>query len=130
MRFGFKMMLGMMAVLMPLTACSQKKPQVAQPVINPYQMVTINTPGVVGAECAMETPTGVYRMTTPGSVRVPRSAGVATVFCKKGKYFVGHKSVKPRISTFEAAGKCTACNYPNTITVALSLHSDEMRQYY
>ena len=98
-----------------------------------YQSVSVNTPGVEGSDCVMQSGNETYSVVAPGSVTVRRAPDVMTVSCFKGDHMRGQQSVTPTFAPREAQqmrktnSDCLTCNYPSTVTVAMTLDAGAMQ---
>lgn len=61
-----------------------------------YQKVRVETPGVRGADCTLNTKETKYRVITPDTVLVERSPYTMTVTCEKGNHFTAVTTVEPK----------------------------------
>ena len=61
-----------------------------------YQKVRVETPGVRGADCTLNTKSAKYRLITPDTVLVERSPFTMTVTCEKGNHFTAVTTVEPK----------------------------------
>jgi hypothetical protein len=61
-----------------------------------YQKVRVETPGVTGADCTLNTKAARYRLITPDSVLIERSPYTMTVTCEKGNHFTAVTTVEPK----------------------------------
>ena len=61
-----------------------------------YETVRVETPGVRGADCTMNTKAAKYRLITPDEVLVERSPYTMTVTCEKGNYFTAKTTIEPK----------------------------------
>lgn len=122
-RFFQKFMLA--AALLTLAACSSAPEMAMQAVMPSYQTVSVNTPGVYGAECSLQTGGRSYSLQAPGSVQVERAPDTMQVTCQKGAHMVGVEEVKPLYSPSDPrlySGDCQSCAYPGTVTVAMAIN--------
>ncbi|MDD9901667.1 MAG: hypothetical protein OXT65_11860 [Alphaproteobacteria bacterium] len=69
----------------------------------PYQMVTVVTPGVSGADCVLETRDNKFMVLTPGKVRVERAEDTLDVTCNKVLYNTAHKRVESKVTLGRSA---------------------------
>ena len=98
------------------------------------QMVAIDTPGVPGANCTIQTQSGPQLVTTPGSVTLSRGSNALPISCAKPCYVTG-TSIIPANTESMAAGNVIfggvlglgvdamtgAMNkYPDQVTVAMN----------
>jgi len=120
-----------LAALLLLAACAKPVQQVDNS-RTPYQTITVNTPGMQGVSCVVQSGRETYSMTAPGPVTVKRSPYPMLVNCFKGEHMRGQQSAKPNYAPREAEkiagtmGDCVSCNYPRTITVAMRLDQESM----
>ncbi|MEZ0262699.1 MAG: hypothetical protein ACAH80_16965 [Alphaproteobacteria bacterium] len=120
-----------LAALLLLTACGEYPTPVTES-RTPYQTITVNTPGMQGVSCVVQSGRNTYSMTAPGPVTVKRSPYPMLVNCFKGEHMRGQQSAKPNYARIEAEkiaatmGDCISCNYPRTITVAMRLDQESM----
>jgi hypothetical protein len=100
------------------------------------QIVQVETPGVVGADCELETSKNRYRVITPETVQLERSTETLHVLCKKARYYPAsldvESSVHPAhtlINVFNGMIPGTAYDfatrsvydYPHTISVPMEI---------
>lgn len=52
-----------------------------------HQTVEVTTPGVIGAECTLETKNNQYRVITPMKIQIQRTDDTLEVTCKKTLYY-------------------------------------------
>jgi hypothetical protein len=120
----------LVAGVMSLAACSST-PEMAMPEAVPaYQTVSVNTPGVYGAECSLKTGQKSYSVSAPGSVQVARTPDVMQVRCQKGAHMVGTEQVKPLFSPSDPrlySGDCQSCTYPGMVTVAMAINPGSLQ---
>ena len=98
------------------------------------QMVAIDTPGVPGAVCTIQTQSGPRGVTTPGSVNLDKGSSPLPITCTKECYVAG-SSIIPSGTEAMAAGNVVfggliglgvdaasgAMNkYPDMVTVAMA----------
>lgn len=120
-----------LAALLLLAACTEKPAPVVES-RSPYQTITVNTPGMQGVSCVVQSGRETYSMTAPGPVTVKRSPYPMLVNCFKGEHMRGTQSAKPNYAKREAEkiagtmGDCISCNYPRTITVAMRIDTESM----
>ena len=125
-----------LAVCLALSACAETEKPVATQVRTPYQSVVVNTPGVTGANCVMQSGGNTYSVKAPGSVMVRRAPDTMTISCFKGNHMRGHTSARPSFAPGEGEAvrgtqiSCMTCNYPTSISVAMSLNSGSMEVPY
>lgn len=117
------------AALLLLAACSHEEEHAAiEAPRTAFQSVAVNTPGVTGVSCVIQNGNDSYSVIAPGSVMVRRSPDLMNVSCFKGNYMRGQASFRPSFAPGEAEAvrgtqkECLSCNYPGTVTVALSLN--------
>lgn len=114
----------LVAGVLSLTACSSTSKVADVPFISPYQIISVNTPGVYGAECSVQTGSRFYSVHAPGSVEVARAPDTMEVTCLKGEHMVGVEKVKPLFSPSDPrlySGDCQSCLYPGMVTVAMAI---------
>ncbi len=102
---------------------------------NSYQMVRVETPGVLGADCKLETPANQYRALTPSSIQVERSHHNLKVVCEKANYhpamveIVSHMTAKNFLNfsngfipgaIYDAASH-SVYSYPDVISVTMEM---------
>jgi hypothetical protein len=127
-----KLKLAALAAALLLSACAEKEVSMAPPPRTPYQSIVINTPGVTGANCVMQSGNDTYSVKAPGSVMVRRAPDTMSIACFKGDHMAGRNTVRPSFAPSEAAevkgthAACVSCAYPNTVTVAMSLNGSAM----
>ena len=127
-----KVLSAALALCLALSACAETEKPVASQVRTPYQSVVVNTPGVTGANCVMQSGDNTYSVKAPGSVMVRRAPDVMSISCFKGDHMRGQVSARPTFAPREGEavrgtqGACMTCNYPTTISVALSLNAGSM----
>lgn len=63
------------------------------------QMVRVETPGVIGARCLLETEAHRYQVITPANVKIQRSRKNMTVTCHAQGYQTAAKFVEPHINS-------------------------------
>ncbi|HYD18174.1 MAG TPA: hypothetical protein VEF76_06825 [Patescibacteria group bacterium] len=119
------------ALALLTSACAEK--QAAASIDNtPYQKIVINTPGVTGASCVVQSGGNTYAVLTPGAVTVRRAPDAMSVSCFKGNHMKGNDVVRPSFAPREGEkvrgtqSACITCNYPNTVTIAMSLNGHAM----
>lgn len=98
------------------------------------QMVAIDTPGVPGATCTIQTQNGPQTVVTPGSVTLSKSSNALPIQCTKECYVNG-SSIIPSGTEAMAAGNVIAGGviglgvdamsgamnkYPDMVTVAMT----------
>ncbi len=98
------------------------------------QTIAIDTPGVPGAQCTIQTPSGPRVLATPGNVTLDRGSAALPITCTKECYVMG-SSMIPSNTESMAAGNVIlggviglgvdaatgAMNkYPDMVTVAMS----------
>jgi len=120
------------ALLLLVSACAEKQVSMAPPARTPYQSIVINTPGVTGVNCVMQSGNDTYSVKAPGAVMVRRAPDMMNVACFKGDHMTGRNTVRPSFAPSEGAEvkgtqeACVSCAYPNTVTVAMSLNGNAM----
>lgn len=121
------------ALLLSVTACSHEEEHAAiEAPRTEFQSVVVNTPGVTGVSCVLQSGNNSYSVTAPGAVMVHRAPDIMNVSCFKGNYMRGQASFKPSFAPGEGdavrgtQSSCLSCNYPSTVTVALSLNKGAM----
>jgi hypothetical protein len=67
------------------------------------QTIAIDTPGVPGAKCTIQTPSGPREVATPGNVTLDRGSAALPITCTKQCYVVG-SSMIPSNTESMAAG--------------------------
>lgn len=97
-----------------LSACSSP-PKTVQEDVTPWQTISINTPGVSGANCFLQAGSMSYPMQAPGKVNVRKANSPMSVTCFKGEHMLGEQKVEP---------VCPNCGYPNSVTIAMSLDNN------
>jgi hypothetical protein len=117
----------MAACAVPLAACATITKGTSQ-------LVAIDTPGVAGAVCTINTASGPLTVTTPGTVTLSKGSASLPIQCAKECYVTG-TSVVPSNAEAMAAGNVIfggviglgvdavsgALNkYPDQVTVAMS----------
>lgn len=121
-----------------LSACAAEEEQAAfmpEP-RTAFQSVVVNTPGVTGANCVLQSGANSYSVIAPGSVMVRRAPDTMSVSCFKGDHMRGTASAKPTYAPGEGnavrgtQNACMTCNYPTSVTVAMSLNSGSMAVPY
>jgi hypothetical protein len=98
------------------------------------QVVAIDTPGVPGATCTVQTPSGPQIVTTPGTLTLSKSSNALPIQCTKACYVMG-SSIIPSGTEAMTAGNVIlggvvglgvdamsgAMNkYPDIVTVAMT----------
>lgn len=127
-----KLKLVILAAAMLVSACAEKQVSMAPPARTPYQSIVINTPGVTGVNCVMQSGRDTYTVKAPGAVMVRRAPDMMNVSCFKGDHMTGRNTVRPSFAPSEGAEvkgtqeACVSCAYPNTVTVAMSLNGSAM----
>jgi hypothetical protein len=81
------------------------------------QLVQVQTPGVQGAACTLQTASGSLTVISPGRINVPRAADPMTISCSKGEHFAGTSVITPRKTTL--AGYA----YPGIVSVPMKLNN-------
>lgn len=131
-----KRLLASLCILLALAACSKEKPAIRNDARTPYQSVNVNTPGVTGVSCVVQSGRDTYTVQAPGAVMVRRSPEPMIVHCFKGEYMRGQASVRPSYAPGEGdavrgtQASCMSCSYPGTVTVALALDRNAMNVPY
>lgn len=122
-----------LAAAMLVSACAEKEMAMAPASPRtPYQSIVINTPGVTGVNCVMQSGNNTYTVKAPGAVMVRRAPDMMNVSCFKGNHMAGRNTVRPSFAPSEGAEvkgtqtACVSCAYPNTVTVAMSLNGNAM----
>jgi hypothetical protein len=121
----------LLAAAVLLSACAEK-PQQVDNSRTPYQTITVNTPGMQGVTCVVQSGNDTYTMTAPGPVTVKRAPYTMDVNCFKGEHMRGQGRARPNYALKEAqriasSGEaCMSCNYPRTVTVAMRLDQESM----
>ncbi len=127
-----KLKFAVLAAAMLVSACAEKEVSMAPPARTPYQSIVINTPGVTGVNCVMQSGNDTYSVKAPGAVMVRRAPDMMNVSCFKGEHMSGRNTVRPSFAPSEGAevkgtqAACVSCAYPNTVTVAMSLNGSAM----
>lgn len=106
----FLAVLGMTALLF-ISACSSS-PKTVQEDNSPWQTISVNTPGVTGANCFLQAGAMSYPMQAPGKVNIRKANSPMSVTCFKGEHMLGEQKIAP---------VCPNCGYPNSVTIAMSL---------
>lgn len=91
------------------------------------QSVRVSTPGVMGASCVLQMPTGSYVLLSPARIDVPRSSGPLTVSCNKGEHFRGKTTVK---SSRVVENGADIYSYPASVSVPMTLHNPSLKPKY
>lgn len=99
----------------------------------------IDTPGVIGVDCELETPGAKYHVLAPATVQIDRSLDSLQVKCKKAQYFTTNLSIPSKMyirhTVLNAAngiipgvaydvGNHALYEYPHVITVQMELDPD------
>lgn len=100
-----------LCALLFVAACSST-PQTVQEDRTPWQTISVQTPGVTGANCFLQAGAMSYPMQAPGKVNVRKANSPMSVTCFKGEHMLGEQKVNP---------VCPNCGYPNSVTIAMSL---------
>lgn len=126
-----------LAPMVFLAACDGKKQALhIQTERTAFQSVNVNTPGVTGANCVVQSGDNTYTVKAPGAVMVRRAPDIMNVSCFKGDHMRGQASFRPVFAPGEAEGVrgtqgvCLTCNYPGTVTVAMALNKGSMEIPY
>ena len=120
-----------LAALLLLAACGEYPTPVTES-RSPYQTITVNTPGMEGVSCVVQSGRETYSMTAPGPVTVKRAPYTMEVNCFKGEHMHGQSRAKPNFARKEAervvttGEPCISCNYPRTVTVAMRIDRESM----
>lgn len=85
-RSGFLLISGVIF----LTGC-------ANMIDKPFQQVTVSSPGVMGADCFLETSDNRYHVITPGVTQIERSREDLKVTCRKPGYIDKGMAVESRL---------------------------------
>jgi hypothetical protein len=116
-----------------LIACAIMLGACATIVKGTTQIVAIDTPGVPGAQCIVQTQSGPQMVMTPGSINLSKSSNALPVQCTKECYLAG-SSIIPSGTEAMAAGNILAGGviglgvdaasgamhkYPDIVTVAM-----------
>lgn len=107
---------GFLCLLTVMTGCSgsdMPAPEVAKD----QQIISIHTPGVMGANCFAAVNGLSYPVSTPGKISVTPSNDPIDVTCFKGEHMVGNERITPA---------CVNCVYPASISVAMRLDDASM----
>lgn len=124
--------IALFAALLLLAGCSHEEHAVIDGPRTDFQSVSVNTPGVTGVSCVLQSGNNTYSVKAPGAVMVHRAPDIMNVSCFKGNYMRGQASFRPTFAPGEAEAvrgtqnACLSCNYPSTVTVALSLNKGAM----
>lgn len=94
-------------------------PQAALPP-EAFQVVRVDTPGVSGAACTVQTPKGSHVLLSPASVSVARTASPIRVSCTKGEHFSGTHVITPRSLP---EGEHVAYTYPALVSVPMGMNA-------
>jgi hypothetical protein len=117
-----------------LSACAKEEEQAAfmPEQRTAFQSVVVNTPGVTGADCVVQSGNSSYSVRAPGAVMVRRAPDTLSISCFKGDHMRGTASARPTFAPGEGnavrgtQNACMTCNYPTSITVAMSLNGNAM----
>lgn len=101
-----------------LSACSSAPSPVAS-VARDHQLISVQTPGVMGANCFVRVDGMSYPVATPGKVMVKPSREPMDVTCFKGEHMVGNQQVPPA---------CPNCGYPENVSIAMALDIQSMER--
>ena len=115
MRYAFVLM------ALALAGCGHEGSVYAREAAGKYQSVRIDTPGVEGAACALQTSAGSYVVISPAVVSVTRNAQPMSVSCTKGEHFRGFTTVPAR----RVADAVYA--YPDNVTVPMGMNTDSLK---
>lgn len=69
----------------------------------PYQKVYVTTPGVEGADCLLKNDKRSYRVITPGTLVLDRSAKNLHISCEKPYYFPAEAKIKHALKFWPTA---------------------------
>lgn len=126
-----------LCVSVSLAGCARKETAKApEAPRKPVQSVIINTPGVTGANCVVQSGTKSYSVIAPGAVMVQRSPETMSVSCFKGDHMRGAARINPTYAPREAQkvrgtdDGCLSCSYPGTVTIAMSLNAGSVETPY
>lgn len=109
-----------------------------------HQEVQVLTPGVVGAECTLQTEINKYVAITPVRVQVQRSPETLEVVCKKAHYKTAMIQIAPENRTEESAirnvfngilpgtaydmASNAVYSYPDVITVPMEIDHEAVAE--
>jgi hypothetical protein len=109
-----------------LGGCGHKESPVVQSQrYDHYQSVRVDTPGVFGAACTLQSPSGSQVVLSPASVRVARDSRPLRVFCTKGEHFRGAQVIQARKVADE--NQETAWLYPASVSVPMRLNDSSFQ---
>lgn len=109
------------AAVLGLASCASKPEQVVVEQPPTVQVISVNTPGVVGAHCFLQAGGMSYPVAAPGRVAVRKSGKAMDVTCFKGEHMVGNTKLSPLCSG-------DGCGYPANVTIAMVLDSSSMKR--
>ena len=110
--------------LLALSACSHAPSPRAEGGAAGWQSVRVDTPGVEGATCVLQTAAGSYVVISPASVDVPRGMGPLAVSCSKGEHYRGALTVEAHHTTGNAYA------WPSGVSVPVSLYGPSLKPNY
>ena len=118
-----------------LSACAHENANMVDNDTTAYQLVTVSTPGVTGANCFVQSGMASYTVSgSPGKVMVRRAPDPLDVTCFKGNHMVGNTVVKPTVapkeakSIFNSRQDCESCTYPENVRVVMALKSSSVEK--
>ena len=118
-----------------LSACAHENANMVDNDTTAYQLVTVSTPGVTGANCFVQSGMASYIVSgSPGKVMVRRAPDPLDVTCFKGNHMVGNTVVKPTVapkeakSIFNSRQDCESCTYPENVRVVMALKSSSVEK--
>jgi hypothetical protein len=122
-------------VVAGLSACAHESANMVDHEKTSYQLVTVSTPGVTGANCFVQSGMASYTVSgSPGKVMVRRAPDPLDVTCFKGSHMVGNTVVKPTVapkeakSIFNSRQDCESCTYPENVRVVMALKSSSVEK--
>lgn len=114
-------------LLLALAGCSHAPPPVAAAGSSPLQSVRVDTPGVTGAACVVQTAAGTSVVLSPARLDVPRNAQALAVTCSKGEHFRGAQTVASRRVVENGD---SVYSYPASVSVPMTLYNPSLKPEY
>ena len=106
-----------------LAACGHASGQAQTGSSSSWQSVRIDTPGVEGAACVLQTGAGSYVILSPATIDVPRNPGTLSVSCSKGEHFRGAQAVEARRIVEDGDN---VYSYPASVSVPMTLYTPSL----
>jgi hypothetical protein len=113
--------LALLPALLALAGCAATPQTEADGTPAPFglQSVRVQTPGVSGSTCMVQTRSGTKVVTAPARLDVPRDPSPLVVTCSKGEHFRGALSLPARKAP--GADGEAVYTYPDNVSVTLAL---------